>query len=56
MTLLTEACDEIYRVGLLATIFMGHNACPYVLLHRDLLHDLLGPNPSRSAWNVVSVQ
>lgn len=26
MTLLTEAPDEIYRVGLLATIFLGHNS------------------------------
>lgn len=39
----TEAPDEIYRVGLLASMFMGHNSDSHFPLHRDLLYFLMHP-------------
>lgn len=39
----TEAPDEIYRGGLLARMFMGHNSDSHFPLHRDLLYFLMDP-------------
>lgn len=43
MPFLTEAPDELYRIGLLATIFMGHNSDSHLPPYRDLLDTLTYP-------------